>query len=243
VHNAVVKCSTYGGKPDAIEVSGAGGWTHAYQELLVVPDATYTLSGEFYALEIGECNGSAAVKWCSPSVVVCPGPYNGDYYTTGGCFVGLAPAGKDAWEPFETTFSVTSVSSVTVYINHKSPMYSSVVANLTMQEAYVATGIQRIAPGAKARPPAPPARRRVDDRISYAVHCWAPGSAFVDPSCNCLGEAAHAQLGSRPTIKVLVGSWCVYGWFEPIPAGCMTSRVCEAHNHSPSPNIVHTRIR
>ncbi len=54
---------------------------------------------------------------------------------------------------------------------------------------------------------APAARRRVDNRLSYAVHCWAPGSAFADPSCNCLGEAAHPKLGARPTIRVIVGSW------------------------------------
>ena len=73
-HNAIIKCSTLG--KDAIEVADAGGWTHAYKEISVEPDATYTISGEFYPLAIGECDGSAAVKWCSPSVVVCPGPYN-----------------------------------------------------------------------------------------------------------------------------------------------------------------------
>ena len=54
---------------------------------------------------------------------------------------------------------------------------------------------------------APAARRRVDNRLSYAVHCWAPRSALADPSCNCLGEAAHPKLGSRRTIRVIVGSW------------------------------------
>jgi hypothetical protein len=56
-----------------------------------------------------------------------------------------------------------------------------------------------------------PERRRLDDRLSYAVPCWAPGSAFADPACNCLGEAAHPKLGSRPTIKVVVGSWYASG--------------------------------
>jgi len=55
----------------------------------------------------------------------------------------------------------------------------------------------------------PAARRRGGGHLEYAVHCWAPGSAFADPACNCLGEAAHPQLGSRPTIRVVVGSWCV----------------------------------
>jgi hypothetical protein len=132
VHNAVVSCSTFGGKADAIEVADAGGWTHAYQQFAVLPDAQYVLTGEFYALAIGECDGSAAVKWCSPSVVVCPGPYNGDYYNTGGCLVGLAPNGKDAWEPFKATFTATG-STATVYINQESTTYSSVVDSLRIK--------------------------------------------------------------------------------------------------------------
>jgi hypothetical protein len=131
-HNAIIKCSTFGDKSNAIEVADAGGWTHAYQEISVDSDATYTISGEFFGLAIGECDGSAAVKWCSPSVVVCPGSYNGDYYNTGGCLVGLAPNGKDAWEPFKTTFTATS-STVTVYINQESTTYSSVVDNLRIK--------------------------------------------------------------------------------------------------------------
>ena len=130
MHNAVIKCSTFGGKANAIEVADAGGWTHAYQEVLVVPDAMYRISGEFFPLVVGECDGSAAVKWCSPSVVVCPGPYNGDYFNTGGCLVGLAPVGKDAWEPFKATFTATGVSTVTVYINQESTTYSAIVNGL-----------------------------------------------------------------------------------------------------------------
>jgi hypothetical protein len=129
-HNAVVKCSALGGKSNVIEVADAGGWTHAYQEISVDPDATYNLSGEFYPLAFGECDGSAAVKWCSPSVVVCPGPYNGNYYNTGGCLVGLAPNGKDAWEPFKSTFTATGVRTVTVYINQQSTTFSSVISGL-----------------------------------------------------------------------------------------------------------------
>ena len=54
---------------------------------------------------------------------------------------------------------------------------------------------------------APPARRRgVNPRV-YAVHCWAPSSAFANPSCKCLGQAMHPKLASRPTIKIIVGSW------------------------------------
>ncbi len=54
-----------------------------------------------------------------------------------------------------------------------------------------------------------PARRSGEDRRVYATHCWAAGSAFADPSCNCLGEPAHPKLSSRRTIKIVVGGWYV----------------------------------
>ncbi len=75
--SGMLKCSTFGGKPNAIELADGGAWTHAYQELAVVPNATYRVSGEFYALAVGECDGAARVRWCSPSVAVCPGNYTG----------------------------------------------------------------------------------------------------------------------------------------------------------------------
>lgn len=61
----------------------------------------------------------------------------------------------------------------------------------------------------------PPPVRRTEETHSahqraYAVHCWAAMSAFTDPSCNCLGGTAPLKLGSRPTIKIVVGSWCVH---------------------------------
>jgi hypothetical protein len=71
------------------------------------------------------------VKWCSPSVVICPGKYTGDYYNTGGCYVGLAPAGANGWEPFKATFTAR-VSRYTVYINQQSTSFSSIVNNLTV---------------------------------------------------------------------------------------------------------------
>jgi hypothetical protein len=73
----MLKCSSFGGKPNTIELADGGAWTHAYQELAVVPSATYRVSGEFYTLAVGECDGAAQVRWCSPSVVVCPGNYTG----------------------------------------------------------------------------------------------------------------------------------------------------------------------
>jgi hypothetical protein len=54
---------------------------------------------------------------------------------------------------------------------------------------------------------ASPARRTGGNPKVYAVHCWAPSSAFANPSCNCLGRAMHTKLASRPTIKIIVGSW------------------------------------
>ena len=71
---------------------------------------------------------------------MCPGSYNGDYYNTGGCLVGLAPNGKDAWEPFKTTFTATDVSTVTVYINQESTTFSSVVADLNVQQLIAQIG-------------------------------------------------------------------------------------------------------
>ena len=76
--NGTLKCGTFGGKPNAIELVDSGDWTHAYQELAVVPDAVYEIYGDFYTLAAGECDGSANVTWCSPSVVVCPGTYKGE---------------------------------------------------------------------------------------------------------------------------------------------------------------------
>ena len=54
---------------------------------------------------------------------------------------------------------------------------------------------------------AAPARRRGKDELMYDVHCWAPSSTFADASCNCLGEAAHPELGSRRKITIVIGSW------------------------------------
>jgi hypothetical protein len=49
--------------------------------------------------------------------------------------------------------------------------------------------------------------RRSGEPLQYATQCWAPGSTFADPSCNCLGKPAHPRLGSRRTVKVIVASW------------------------------------
>ena len=69
------------------------------------------------------------------------------------------------------------------------------------------TGMQHIAPQIAQLVPA---RRSGKDEIAYAAHCWAPNSTFNDPSCNCLGEAAHPKLGTSPTIGIIVGSWYVH---------------------------------
>ena len=65
VNNAIVKCSTIGGRSKAVEVRDAGGWSHAYYELTVPPSqrGLYRITGEFYAEADAECDGSAAVRW------------------------------------------------------------------------------------------------------------------------------------------------------------------------------------
>jgi hypothetical protein len=52
-----------------------------------------------------------------------------------------------------------------------------------------------------------PARRTGGNPEVYAAHCWAPSSAFANQLCNCIGQAIQPKLSSRPTIKIIVGSW------------------------------------
>jgi hypothetical protein len=75
-------------------------------------------------------------------------------------------------------------------------------------DASDASRTQQIEPPASIEH-APPARRRSDDYQAFAVQCWAARSAFTDQACNCLGEAAHPKLNSRPTIRIVVGSWYI----------------------------------
>ncbi len=79
--NGTLSCKMYGGKSNAIELADKGIWTHAYQEVDVVPNAVYRISGEFYPLVLGgDCEtftNSPKVSFCSPSVAVCSGAYNG----------------------------------------------------------------------------------------------------------------------------------------------------------------------
>jgi hypothetical protein len=81
----------------------------------VEADVAYTLSVELYAVAQDACDGTAKVAWCSPSVVVCPGAYTAQFYTEGGCYVGLTPQGNGTWEMLSAGF-VTTVPTVTVYI-------------------------------------------------------------------------------------------------------------------------------
>ncbi len=53
----------------------------------------------------------------------------------------------------------------------------------------------------------PVATGTADDKAVYGVECWEAGSVFADPACSCLGGPAHPKLGSRPTVRVIVGSW------------------------------------
>ena len=79
--NGILSCKTYGGNSNVIELADGGGLTHAYQEVDVVPNTVYRISGELYPLVLGgDCDmrtPSLKVTWCSPSVAVCSGAYNG----------------------------------------------------------------------------------------------------------------------------------------------------------------------
>ena len=44
----------------------------------------------------------------------------------------------------------------------------------------------------------------------YAEKCWAPSSAFAQPTCNCFGESAHPMLGARRPIAVIIADWYVH---------------------------------
>ena len=124
--NSLVKCGSQGGIDGALEVADAGGWSHAYAEILVMPGSVYSISGAFFAEADHECDGSAKVRWCSPSIVVCPGAYQADFYNVGGCYVGLSPSssGVNKWEAFVGYFSSTE-PAVTVYVAQESSKYSS----------------------------------------------------------------------------------------------------------------------
>ncbi len=41
----------------------------------------------------------------------------------------------------------------------------------------------------------------------HAVSCFPNGSAFVTPSCNCLGKQKPAGLESRPVVTIVAPSW------------------------------------
>ena len=112
-------------------MADAGGWSHAYQEVQVVPDSLYKVTGEFFPEKTGVCDGGAMVKWCSPSVVICPGGYDALFYKTGGCDVGVSPVGNGSWVPFSASFTPT-VATVTVYIPQESTRYSSWVKNFKL---------------------------------------------------------------------------------------------------------------
>ena len=41
----------------------------------------------------------------------------------------------------------------------------------------------------------------------YGVDCFEPGSSFAKPECNCFGGVKDAEFDSRPTVKVVSGTW------------------------------------
>ena len=113
--SAKLKCGGAIGGKAAIEVADGGGWTHAYYELPAVVGTVYEVRGELFAEAEEECDGSAKVMWCSPSVVVCGGAYDAEFYNTGGCMVGVRGTTKGSWAPFSAYFLASS-GVVTVYI-------------------------------------------------------------------------------------------------------------------------------
>jgi hypothetical protein len=118
-NNARVRCGAIGGKVDVIGVADAGSWSHAYQEVAVVPGVKYEVSVEFYAEQKRLCDPGAIVLWCTPSLVICPGPYQNRFHSAigpnGTCYAGLAPYRNDTWEVLSAIFE-PSVAVVTVYI-------------------------------------------------------------------------------------------------------------------------------
>ena len=73
VPNGALKCSTFGSEYCASELVGSGSSVVAYQELHVVPNLPYQVSGGIYTQ-------ATCVGTCTPLVVVCPGTYTGEIH-------------------------------------------------------------------------------------------------------------------------------------------------------------------
>jgi hypothetical protein len=73
VPDGALKCSTFGSESYASELVGSGSSACAHQELQVVSNLPYQVSGGIYAL--ATCTGT-----CKPLVVVCPGQYTGELH-------------------------------------------------------------------------------------------------------------------------------------------------------------------
>jgi hypothetical protein len=41
----------------------------------------------------------------------------------------------------------------------------------------------------------------------YGLDCFENGSSFVKPECNCFGGPKDSDFDSRPTVKVVLGTW------------------------------------
>ena len=63
------------------------------------------------------------------SLLAGAGKYDPDFFTTGGCYIGVSPQGNGTWEPFSAYFTATS-SGATVYLPQQSAADSSWVADL-----------------------------------------------------------------------------------------------------------------
>jgi hypothetical protein len=103
----------------------------------------------------------------------------------------------------------TEIDRLNAEINSRCTALSSVsdegIAVVASIDAASTQNLEQAAPRL-----ASPTRRGEYDSVRYAKQCWAAGSTFADPSCNCLG--LHPKSKSQQTIKAVVGNWCVWEW-------------------------------
>ena len=139
VKNAQVECGVKAGQNGLVVKNAPGSWSHAWQEVHVQAGAVYEVSGMFYAESANECDTSAQVTFCSPSLNICPGGYSETFYEVGGSLVGLSPEGEGKWEPFKAQFR-PSVLKVTLYLAQEGTKYSSWFKDLRMKLIHDAVG-------------------------------------------------------------------------------------------------------
>jgi hypothetical protein len=86
---------------------------------------------------------------------------------------------------------------------------------------------------------APDAQQSPRAAFLYDEQCWDNGSAFTDPSCNCLNETKHQEFDSRPTIRIILASWCA----RTHTHAHRTIARAKAHTRSRAHAVAHTQSR